>query len=906
MAMLRQEQGPALAEGREQPCAGSPGLTQAEAARRLATHGPNEIPEGAGGGLFAVVRDVLREPMFLLLVAAAVVYGAIGDVAESALVAAFAGLTIALVILQESRSSRALAALRALSAPTARVLRDGRPGSIPARELVPGDRLLLSEGERVAADCLLREGTAVQVDESLLTGEPVPVVKLPLAAGEPAATLAPGGDGQPMLYAGTLVVGGHGEAEVRETGAASRAGAIGRQLVSIDADDTLLRRSVGRLVRAFGLMALVVSTALVLFHGLARGEWAEGVLAGIALAMAMLPEEFPVAMAIFLALGALRLSRIDVLARRPSTIETLGAATMLCVDKTGTLTDNRMRVAALGQPDAMQEVPATRGTLHPAAARALAAAALASRPRSADPLDQAVLALADAPDDAPRLLREYPLSHALLAMVRVHAAGDGGWDVAAKGAPEAIADLCALPAAARGALLAEVQRLAGRGLRVLAAARGAVAPGQLPALPEDPRDLPLTLAGLIAFEDPLRASVPGAVREARAAGIDVLMITGDYPATARAIARQAGIADGEALTGPEIAAMDDSALRRAVARVRVFARIQPEQKLRIVQALVSQGEVVAMTGDGVNDAPALKAAHIGIAIGPRGTDVAREAADIVLLKEDFGLIVAAIRLGRRIFDNLRKVMIYVTAIHVPIAGLALLPVLFGFPPIMLPVHVVLTEMIIDPVCSLAFEGEPEERDIMDRPPRPADVPVVGMAQVVLGLVQGALLLAAVLAFTWWVYRDGVGEGAARALAFIALTAGNLTLVRVNGSRGSTLLALFTRGHGPFWLIALAATLALLAALFVPALRDILRFEVPDGQLAALAVAVGTGSGLVFDAIKLLPPARGGAGGFGAHGWQGRQPPARLTRLNAVISASASMRSGDRRQAEREQHGKAFP
>jgi P-type Ca2+ transporter type 2C len=831
----------------------SQGLSHEEAERRLAAVGPNDIPSGKEDGILHIVFDVVKEPMFLLLIVAAAIYGMLGERAESLLVACFAALTIALVIIQQNRSEKAIQALQSLSAPTARVMRDGNERRIDARNVVPGDVLLVGEGERIAADSLITESQALQVDESILTGEAVAVRKLPESVAKRSHDRTPGGDDQPDLYAGTLVVSGHGVAEVQLTGRATQTGGIGQSLADITSDDTVIQKAVTRLVRIFGLLAVIVSSVLVLFYGLTRGDWLQGALSGIALAMAMLPEEFPVVLTIFLALGALRLSRVGVLARRSSAIEALGAATVLCVDKTGTLTKNEMRLRCVTGSKELFD-PNEPRTPPSGPLATLKVALLASRDRSVDPLDRAVhacKALAkDEKQGEMKLVCEYGLTPGLLAVTSVWRMSTKRHVVATKGAPEAILSLCAMADDDRSAAGKEVADLAGRGWRVLAVASAEHRGG---SLPENPRGFAFRYHGLIAFEDPLRESVPPAVREAKAAGIAVAMITGDYPATAAAIAREAGI-DGEqaVLTGPEIARMDDGALREAVRNTRIFARIQPSQKLRIVTAFSANGDVVAMTGDGVNDAPALKAAHIGIAIGPRGTDVAREASDLVLLKEDFSLIVAGIRLGRRIFDNLRKVMIYITAIHVPIAGLALAPVLLGFPPVMLPVHVVLTEMIVDPVCSLAFENEAEEADIMTRPPRNAADPIVGVVQILLGLVQGSLLLVATLGIYWFSLARSGNDDVARALAFIALTAGNLTLVRVNGARGLTISRLFARGHLSFWIIACLGAIAIWAAVTFPVLRGMLKFGVPDIVSVSIAAALGVSSVLLFDLLKLTP------------------------------------------------------
>ncbi|MGL4636146.1 MAG: cation-translocating P-type ATPase [Beijerinckiaceae bacterium] len=832
------------------------GLSTEDSKSLLAYFGPNEIPTDQRHGVLKIVLDVMREPMFLLLAAAALIYATIGEKAESLLVACFAGLTIFLVIIQQSRSEKAIQALQSLASPTARVMRDGHEQRIAARDLVPGDILLIGEGERIAADAVLKVAQALQVDESVLTGEAVPVRKLPENLARSVETPTPGGDDQPHVYSGTLAVSGHGIAEVQFTGSATRTGNIGRSLADIKSDDTVIKKSVTQLVRIFAFFAVAVSSVLVLFYGLTRGDWLQGALSGIALAMAMLPEEFPVVLAIFLALGALRLSRIGLLARRSSAIEALGAATVLCVDKTGTLTKNEMRLRWITSPGYQFDL-CSSGRPADGPATTLRIAMLASRSLSIDPLDRAVHtsgALVHDPENGKKeLVREYGLTPEFLAMISVWRVAKDRYVIAAKGAPETILSLCVMAQDSHAAIEPEVSLLAAKGWRVLAVASAEYHGTHLP----DRLDkFKFQYRGLIAFEDPLRSSVPTAVKEARAAGVAVAMITGDYPATALAIAREAGI-DGQCsvLTGLQISQMDDTALREAVKNTRIFARVQPSHKLRIVTAFAANGEIVAMTGDGVNDAPALKAAHIGIAIGPRGTDVAREASDLVLLKEDFGLIVSGIRLGRRIFDNLRKVMIYITAIHLPIAGLALLPVLFGFPPVMLPVHVVLTEMIIDPVCSLAFENEGEESDIMTRPPRNAADPIVGPSQIMLGLVQGSLLLAATLAVYWFSLNGGSSDGIARALAFITLTAGNLTLVRVNGARGFTISRLFAKGHLSFWIISCLGMGAIWAAITFPFLQTMLKFDVPGRIEVTIAVMAGAVSVLLFDLFKFVPAVR---------------------------------------------------
>ena len=854
--------------------AGRPaGLGSDEAKRRLALHGPNELGDREHQGWVRTLRGIATEPMFLLLLVAAALYLVLGDLGEGLLLGAFALLTVGLVVFQERRSQHALDALRALAAPQARVVRDGVVQRVAARELVPGDLLVLGEGERVAADALLREAAGLALDESLLTGESAAVRKRGSDAPAAAELPPPGGDDRAEVYAGTLVVAGHGLAEVVATGRRTQAGRIGASLAALESAPTPLQLELRRLVRVFGIAALAACTLLALWYGLRGGAWSEGLLAAIALGMAMLPEEFPMALAVFLALGAWRLARIQVLARRPAVIEALGAASVLCVDKTGTLTENRMCVRRLvtdaaddaaddatddptghatdsatgGATDTIDIEPQPGQPLPEPVHRLLEYALLASRRGSLDPMERALFelgdtALADTEHQHPQwqLAQEFPPSPAMPAMSQLWDDADGAQRLATKGAPEAVFALCRLAPERLARLSAKVRALAADGLRVLAVAEAA---GRGNGGARAPQDHELRLLGLVAFADPLRASVPAAVAQARGAGIAVAMITGDHAATALAIARQAGIeVDAGALAGADIARLDDAALAAAVRRVRVFARVTPEQKLRLVQAFARNGETVAMTGDGVNDAPALKAAHIGIAMGVRGTDVAREAAGLVLLDEDFGRIVGGVRMGRRIHDNLRKVMTYIAAIHVPIAGLALLPVLWGLPPLLLPAHVVLTEMVIDPVCSLAFEGAPEDPRLMQRPPRAAAASLVGWPMLWRSLVQGGLLLAATLAVYVVALRGARAEDAARTLAVLALTAGNLLLVALDLSAGLGWRMLFTPAARAFWAVAGAATGFLALALALPALRGLLHFAAPaptDLALALLAVVAAT-------------------------------------------------------------------
>ncbi len=822
------------------------GLTQAQAAARLSEDGPNALPRAGARRLPAIIRGVLAEPMFALLLGAGAIYLALGDRLEALLLLAFASLSVIITVVQEARSERILEALRDLTSPRALVVRDGRRVRIAGSEVVRGDLVLLAEGDRVPADAVLVEAAELQTDESLLTGESLPVRKRVPEAGLPADA-TPGGDDSPWVWSGSLVVRGQGAAEVRATGPRSEIGRIGEALRTIDPAAPNLTRQTARVVRVAAVGGLACCLAVVLLFGLFRGSWLDAVLAGIAVGMAMLPEEFPLVLTVFMVMGAWRMSQARVLTRRAAAIEALGEATVLCTDKTGTLTENRMAVAALQGGDETWRV-GTSGVVPPHLRPLVAAAALASAPVAHDPMDQALRAFAGPPDEAvpPAPARVYGLRPDLLAVTQAwRLPGEDSAVIAAKGAPEAIARLCRLDAGQGARLAGAADRLGEAGIRVLGVAEAA----WTGPLPDDPAAFPFRLLGLVGLADPLRASVPAAIAECRAAGIRVVMVTGDYPVTARAIAGQAGLDAGAALDGAAIARMDDAALAEAVRAVDVFARIVPAQKLRIVRALQANGQLVAMTGDGVNDAPSLKAADIGIAMGGRGTDVAREAASLVLLDDDFGAIVRTVRLGRRIYDNLRKAMAYIVAIHVPVAGLALLPLLAGLPLIFGPIHIAFLEMIIDPVCSVVFEAEPEEADIMRRPPRAAASPLFSASLIAWSLVQGGVALAALAVLYAIALRDGMPEADARALTFVSLVLVNLGLVLVNRNFGTSVRDLLGRRNAALAWVATITVLILAGVLAIPPARALFRFGVLHLDDLALVAAVVVGVVAVLELLK---------------------------------------------------------
>ena len=824
------------------------GLSTIEAQERLLRDGPNEIAAAKRRGFGALAVELLREPMILLLLAAGGIYFALGEPADAAILLTSILAVTGISLLQGRRTERSLEKLRDLSSPRARVIRDSEQKRIAGREVVRGDLLIVSEGDRVAADGVLLWLSNLSVDEALLTGESVPVTKR--AAGEDGAA-----DPATRVFAGTLIVAGQGVAEVTATGPATEMGRIGKSLQTIALEKSPLQREIGRLVRRLAAAGLAVCALVVFFYTRSRGNLLEGLLAGLAVAMSLLPEEFPVVLTVFLALGAWRISRQRVLTRRIPAIEALGAATVLCVDKTGTLTQNRMAVSRLAAGEQRLEVSGA-AALPEDFHELVEFAILASQRTPFDPMEQAIrefglrtLARTEHLHEDWELLREYPLSPELLAVSHAWKARDReDFVIAAKGAPEAIADLCHLAPEDVRRLVAGVEGLARDGLRVLAVAKARFHPESLPLRSHD---FPFELLGLVGLEDPLRPSARAAIEDCRSAGVRVVMITGDYPVTAARVAREIGLPDADPMTGTELDALDDAALAARIDAISVFARIVPAQKLRLVEALKARGEVVVMTGDGVNDAPALKAAHIGIAMGGRGTDVAREAAALVLLDDDFASIVQAVRLGRRIFDNLKKATAYLVAVHVPIAGMALAPVFLGWPLLLLPVQIVFLELIIDPASSVAFEAEPAEEDVMQRPPRHADAPLLPPLALAGSLLRGAVVLGVVLA----VYAGGLllghPVGAARGAAFAALIVGNVGLILAHRSLSRTLVGSLARPNRALWWIVGLAVATLAFVLALPGLRDLFHFSDIRFSDALLGIGAGVGSLLgleLFDRV----------------------------------------------------------
>lgn len=821
------------------------GLSTAEAKENLKIHGYNELPAAKSKNVWHIAVEVIKEPMFLLLISCGVLYMILGDYREGSILLASIMLIIFITFYQYRKTEKALEALRELSSPRALVIRDEIEMRIPGREVVPFDIVLLNEGDRIPADAQILETLHLTVDESLLTGESAAVTKS--VQSNTANTAG-------LVYSGTLVVQGKAVAKVLATGIHTQFGKIGTSLQNIEQSETRLQTEMKVLIRNLFIAGGIISVGVVLAFYFTRGNFLQSLLNGLASAMAILPEEFPVVLTIFMALGAWRLSKKNVLTRNPTAIETLGSATVLCSDKTGTITQNKMEVAQLYQAGVLFKKNLFEEKKNELK-QLIETAFYASSTDSIDPMEKAIVnayhELFTENIIEFKLVKEYPLSKQMFAMTRVlQSNANDSLHVYCKGAPEAVFGLCKLSADETAKQLAAVQQMAEQGYRVLAVATTTATNR---TLPETQEGFNFNYLGLTGFEDPIRPEVPQAIKECKEAGIKVIMITGDFPATAKCISVQAGMDERyELINGDELKNMSDEDLRKCISKVNVFARVVPEQKLRIVQALKANNEIVAMTGDGVNDAPALKAAHIGIAMGNKGTDVAREASSLVLLDDNFASIVGAIRLGRKIFDNLQKAMSYIIAIHIPIIGLALMPAFFtSLPLLLMPLHIVFMELIIDPVCSIAFETEQEEKGIMNRKPRnPADK-FFGTRKMLGSIMQGLLLLTMVIAVYSLSIREGHTEGEVRAIAFSSLIIGNIFLILTNLSKTRSVIAVILERNVAVIVITSIATAMLLLIISIPALLKVFSFNFPGYGHFIPSVAGAGIMLLVLETVKLI-------------------------------------------------------
>ena len=739
------------------------GLSEREAALLLSKFGLNELPAEKKGSLFDSAVKVVREPMILLLILAGVISFVLAERVDGMLLISTVFIIIGISLFQERRTETALSALRSLSAPQALVIRSGKRIRIPTKEVVPGDLIQLLEGDRVPADAEIIDLKYLVLDESLLTGESVPVTK---NLGD-------------QVFTGTLVVRGHGIAIVRTTGKSTELGRIGSSLSGMKEQLTRLQLSISRIVKGIGIGALLTVTFVIAVYGVTRGNWLEGALAGIAVAMALIPEELPVILTIFMTLGAWRMTKVGVIVRRTATIEALGSVTVLCVDKTGTLTKNEMKIEELKLLNG--DTWNASSAINPEFEELISIGSLATPTVAFDPMDLAFKTLETSNRLASyKSLSEIPLSKERLIYTHV-------WQkenrviVAAKGAPEHIARICGLNENQLNSFHDLVATSASHGFRVIAVAKMELSESEFRSKKID--EIGLQFLGFSLLRDPIRDGVPDAINLCRAAGIRTIMITGDHPATAIAVANEIGIPSSSFMTGEILSQASDSDLREKVKSVSIFARVTHDHKLRLINALKTNGEIVGMTGDGINDAPALRAADIGIAMGGRGTDVAREASDMIITDDNFVSIVSGIKRGRTIFSNIKKAIIYVIAIHVPIFGMAIIPILNPlWPLVFLPALIAFHEIVIDPAASIVYEVEQSDPEIMNQKPRAATASLISRLDFLYSVLQGLSVFALVAIIYFVSLGNGSSDNRVRSLTFGTLLISNVILIMINRSR----------------------------------------------------------------------------------------------------------------------------
>ena len=831
------------------------GLSEETVNEKVAKEGFNELPSSKPKSLLALAWGVVKEPMFLLLVACGTLYLVLGDVQEGLMLLGFVFVIMGIEFYQEKKTEKALDALKDLASPRALVIREGVEKRIAGRDVVTDDLVILQEGDRVPADATVLYSVNLIADESLLTGESVPVSKSEWNGID--QNNQPGGDELPFVYSGSMIVQGNGIVKVTAIGSNTEIGKIGKALESVVEEPTKLKTEMGTLVKRLAIIGVLLCVVVIVVFTLTRGDLLKGFLAGITLAMAMLPEEFPVVLTIFMALGAWRMSKKNVLTRKPSAVETLGSATVLCTDKTGTLTQNKMTVTRLYNGSDFFNV--NKCTKFPEEFHEIIEyGILSSQTNPFDPMEKAITNMGDVYLKNTehihtdwQMVKEYSLSKDLMAMSRVFVDPENQQQtIATKGAPEAIFDLCHLSSEEKQKYADAVAEMASDGLRVLGVAKSMIGKD---ILPEIQHDFDFEFIGLLALSDPIRETVPEAVRECYQAGIRVIMITGDYPVTAMNIAREIGLKNYQvSISGTELQEMTEEELAERIKEVNVFARVVPEQKLKIVNALKRNKEIVAMTGDGVNDAPALKAANIGIAMGEKGTDVAREASSLVLMDDNFASIVGAVKMGRRIFDNLQKALGYIFAIHVPIAGLSLIPVFFSDWPLLLwPVHIVFLELIIDPACSIIFEAEQEEKNVMNRPPKDINEPFFGAKKIWLSCSQGIGILVMVFSVYFFGLRMNYSEQEVRALAFTTLIAANIAVILSNRSWTRNIFQILRTSNKTVKYVVGGAAFFLILVLNVPFLLSLFQFEKISLTESLVCVALGFTSIIWFEMYKVI-------------------------------------------------------
>lgn len=817
------------------------GLNSEEVEKLQKKYGMNELVIQEKPNMLKKFLGVFKEPMFLLLLIAATVYFLLGAPKDGAIMLVFVGFVASITFIQEWKTEKTMNALKDLTSPKVNTLRNGKNILIKSTELVPGDVVFLSEGERIPADCIVLEPSNFSVDESILTGESEYVMKVSTTQSEKSTDYWK----KDILYAGTLCVFGKCTAIVKFTGINTEYGKIGKAISEAKDEPTPLQKKVSILVKNIAIAGVILCISVMVASYFYSFNILNSILSGISLAMAIIPEEFPVVLTVFLSMGAYRLAKNNTLMRKISAVETLGSATVLCVDKTGTITQNKMKVKSIYSDGRIFNNEDLKNQ------ELSDLMVLSCEKDPYDPMEKAILEAANL--SQLETLYKYDLSKKIAfdsktkRMANIYIK-DNTYYVAVKGSAETVLGLCNLDKQRMDEINIEIDKMASNGLRVLA-----LADCTSEKVYEDLECYELTFKALVRLQDPPKEGVEEAIKLCKKAGIRVVMITGDYSKTAMAIGEEIGLKfTDKVIVGNEIDSLSENELCEVVKSCDVFSRVIPEQKMKIVKALKKNGEIVAMTGDGVNDAPALKSADIGIAMGQRGTEVAKEAAHMILMDDNFTTIVKSVKDGRRVYDNIRKAMVYILIIHIPIAAMAMFAPLFNLPPLLLPMHIMLLELIIDPTCSIVFEGEPAEANIMENPPRPPQEPLLTRNLTIKVVLQGVVMfLAAFMPFHYMIDL-GISSEYARSFSLITFIVANVTLVLVNRSNTELLYHLIKeKGSKVRLIVNSMALIMVFAIVYIPILNGFFRTEKIGIYPLIFAIVLGFISTGWWEIVKII-------------------------------------------------------
>ncbi|MGB4845201.1 MAG: cation-translocating P-type ATPase [Ferruginibacter sp.] len=816
------------------------GLTTAEVITSRNKFGANVQEDGARGGFFIALLNVVKEPMFILLAVASAVYFITGNIGDGIIMVSAIVLVSAISVYQDYRSSNAIAALKTLSQPHSKVIRNGQTVEINSDEIVIGDYMIVEEGALIPADGIIEQSNDFSVNESILTGESLSVFKSV-------------DDKENKVYQGSSVAGGLAICTVTQIGFNTKLGEIGKSIISIAQEQTPLQIQISNFVKKMAIAGLIVFLIVWGINYFQSKDIFDSLLKALTLAMSILPEEIPVAFTTFMALGSWRLMKMGVIVKQTKTVESLGSATVICVDKTGTITENKMMLVKLYVP-ASDKITDSGGDLTPEEKNLVRTAMWASEPIPFDPMETALhKKYADlfTADERPqyKMIHEYPLDGRPPMMTHIFENTSATRIIAAKGAPEAIISVSKLTETEKNKITAALQQLTVLGYRVLGVAE---TDHQGNSFPKEQQQFNFQFKGLVAFYDPPKKNIQSVFEGFDKAGIAVKIITGDNEATTRTIAKQVAFKGTEkSFNGEMVNSMTDEELQKSVKQVNIFTRMFPDAKLKVIEALKRNNEVVAMTGDGVNDGPALKSAHIGIAMGKKGTEIAKQASSIILTDDDLAKMVDAVAMGRKIYSNLKKAIQYIISIHIPIILTVFIPLALGwvYPNIFTPVHVIFLELIMGPTCSIIYENEPIEKNLMVEKPRLFTSTFFNWRELTTSIVQGLVIAAGTLFIYQYAVLQGSNEDVTRTMVFLTLISANIFLTLVNRSFYYSLLTTSRYKNNLVPLIILITVVLMTLLLFIDPLQKLFQFEKLTAMQAIQGICTGFVSVTWFEVVK---------------------------------------------------------